>query len=345
MEGWINVGEKGGVTIYKKEQEGIPINCMKGVGIIHASPESIFNLIGDLKLVSKWDRMSDDVHVVKKIDEKTSIVYMSSKGKFPVAPRDFCIVAARRDQPDGTIIQLSKSTLDDSVPTVSGKVRAELLTSGFVIKPTKINGYREIGSLVTYVVQFDPKGWLPTFIANRIAEYQPLRIAKIRQLLPEQEFTHTPPEVTVEHFLKQPIEQQIDTRSTIDGDSDEDYKDPATDFSAFGIDSSAKDEIRSCLSVLQNQVMYLQMSVDRSQAHLQLLEKKVQLHLPTSIIQKEPQRMEEYTTNRGWWTRFLILGGRKRFIIILLLMVWPFISLRIYGWSKNWLKQRRFIQR
>jgi hypothetical protein len=74
---------------------------------------------------------------------------------------------------DGTYIQCTHSVTDKDVPEVRGKVtvclrsavknykiRGELLTSGFVIKPIKVNGYKDYCSLVTYVVQFDPKGLL-----------------------------------------------------------------------------------------------------------------------------------------------------------------------------------------
>lgn len=46
---------------------------------------------------------------------------------------------------------------------------------GFVIRPVKINGYRQHASMVTYVLQLDCKGWLPPFVANKITQYQPLR--------------------------------------------------------------------------------------------------------------------------------------------------------------------------
>ena len=51
-----------------------------------------------------------------------------------------------------------RSVTDDNVPPISTFVRAELLTSGFIIKPYKVNGSKTLWSLVTYVVQFDPKG-------------------------------------------------------------------------------------------------------------------------------------------------------------------------------------------
>ena len=136
-----------------------------------------------------------EARIVKQIDERTKIVYVLTKGNFPVAPRDFCLIVASRIGMDGNYYQITRSVVHPEVPEVNGIVRAEMLTSGFAIRPCVSNNGLMImedfdsstvkfdSSFVTYVIQFDPKGWIPTFIANKVAEYQPLRISTIRNIL------------------------------------------------------------------------------------------------------------------------------------------------------------------
>ena len=111
-----------------------------------------------------------DARTVRTIDPSTSIIYMAfqvkrnaflnanDQGKFQVAPRDFSLVLAHKAEQDGTHIQIVRSVTDEEVPVYNGFVRAELLSSGFIIKPYRVTGNRQLWSLVTYMVQYDPKG-------------------------------------------------------------------------------------------------------------------------------------------------------------------------------------------
>eukprot|EP01099_Mayorella_cantabrigiensis_P003395 TRINITY_DN2615_c0_g1_i1.p1 TRINITY_DN2615_c0_g1~~TRINITY_DN2615_c0_g1_i1.p1 ORF type:complete len:215 (+),score=42.91 TRINITY_DN2615_c0_g1_i1:520-1164(+) len=69
------------------------------------------------------------------------------------------------------------------VPKKSGIVRARFYPSGFVIKPLQdLNA-----CLVTYVLQFDLKGWVPTAVQNGITAQLPLVLCAVEQTLKGQE--------------------------------------------------------------------------------------------------------------------------------------------------------------
>jgi hypothetical protein len=72
-----------------------------------------------------------------------------------------------------------------SCPKVPGYVRAELAASGFIIRPHAHSSCSE----VTYILQLNAKGWLPTALASLVSEYQPLRIAKIRDIAHTYQYT------------------------------------------------------------------------------------------------------------------------------------------------------------
>jgi len=288
------------------------IKCCKGVGIIeNVTPKMVFDTINDAERAKEWDKMLIESRVVKKLpDDKIAIVYVSTRGQFPIAPRDFCLAVSHRIESDGTYLQLSRSVEDISVPLISGKVRAELLNSGFIIKPiVQVNGVTKYSCKVTYVVQFDPKGLIPSYIANKVAEYQPLRIAKIRSILKRMNAT-IPMDIplSIEHSVKEGKQEEksqtlsmkqessepqyqllggslsLQNQSVDDPNSkpiskeesnqnsdseNEKFEDPINDFSNVG------DDMKACLSTIQNEVTTLQSNLQRAQGQIYLLESSI----------------------------------------------------------------------
>jgi len=58
-------------------------------------------------------------------------------------------------------------------------VRAEVITGGWIIKPSNQDPNR---ALVTYLMHLDLKGKIPVWIANLVLKSQPLCINAIRSL-------------------------------------------------------------------------------------------------------------------------------------------------------------------
>jgi len=291
---WEKLEEKYGVTIYKKN-DGMAIKCCKGVGVIeNVTPKMVFETINDAERAKEWDKMLVESRVVKMLNDKIGIVYVSTRGQFPIAPRDFCLAVSHRIESDGTYLQLSRSIEDPSVPLISGKVRAELLTSGFIIKPlVQVNGVTKYSCKVTYVVQFDPKGLIPSFLANKVAEYQPLRIAKIRSIMKRMN-ANIPMEISLENSVKEgkqeetqiisnSMESQFTSPERISNnhfvhtiqesdqsDSENDkFEDPINDFSNIG------DDMKACLSTIQNEVTSLQSNLQKAQGQIYLMENSI----------------------------------------------------------------------
>lgn len=53
-DSWEQLGEKNGVHISKKTIRGTPINCMKGTGLVHASPKEVFDIVNDIGKLTVW---------------------------------------------------------------------------------------------------------------------------------------------------------------------------------------------------------------------------------------------------------------------------------------------------
>eukprot|EP01137_Pigoraptor_chileana_P023045 Opistho-2@88726 len=86
----------------------------------------------------------------------------------------------RETLPDGTVVVAGKSVKHPDMPKSSDFTRAKILSSGTVLRKTA-----DGKTSVVYAVQLDPCGLVPAFIANIVAEKQPLVISVIRNKLAE----------------------------------------------------------------------------------------------------------------------------------------------------------------
>jgi len=183
---------------------------VRGQGIVHAPPETTFNCISDLDMIAMWDGTSSEQQLIAEYpfgeEGLVRILYIRFNGIFPVSSRDICVCTIKRpimtrkqkkiaslystsplnrvahqtsENFETDAFVLTAFSIDHpSCPPTSGYIRAELRASGFIIRPHANSACTE----VTYILQFNAKGWLPTALASMVSEYQPLRIAKIRDI-------------------------------------------------------------------------------------------------------------------------------------------------------------------
>lgn len=84
-----------------------------------------------------------------------------------VSNRDFCFVALKVYENDGSIIMPVISVEDPRVPATKGNVRARLINAGWILKP--LEGGKSQG---TYIVTTNLAGSLPGFMQSIAAKGQ-----------------------------------------------------------------------------------------------------------------------------------------------------------------------------
>ena len=173
-DGWRRIGVSNEVESWSHSTES-GINMIKAIGTIQTEPEAIRALLMDHTRKHEWDKMIRSSEVVASFSEDRFIFHQLFKLKFPISNRDF-VFAAGVFREDGKIIIIGRS-IDAGVPEISGAVRAELLTSCYILEP--IDG----GTRITFMANADPKGLLPHFIVNYVAKSQGQNIHRIRQVL------------------------------------------------------------------------------------------------------------------------------------------------------------------
>jgi len=177
----LNIKKKKGVTVYHKPT-GAAVPILKGEGNIAASIEKIVEVIRDIDGRPQWDMFSDGGGITQKFSEDGSgLGILKFKGQWTVWPRDFAVIIIKRKLDDGSILCIASSIVHPSFPEVSGYVRGNLMASGFHIKSIS-NDPEKPKCSITYIVQVDIKGWVPTQVSDMVNLYQPLAIIGLRKV-------------------------------------------------------------------------------------------------------------------------------------------------------------------
>jgi len=152
---------------------------MRGRTDINATADEVLKCTEDLDARAKWDELFIKGSVIQDIDETHQVIHFQFKSpSMMVTNRDFVMARAVRRLEDGTILSNHRSVVHPDCGDCKGFVRGDVFESGYYIKPNG-NG----GCTVVYVVQIDPKGWIPTAIVNMVAKKQPLVLAKMKDHL------------------------------------------------------------------------------------------------------------------------------------------------------------------
>ncbi|KAJ3193380.1 hypothetical protein HK101_004934 [Irineochytrium annulatum] len=154
LGGWKPVlTHKSGAVVYRRTRvprnETIPI--FMGVGVI------------------KGDEWYQEGRLVETIDESTSLSYMVIRAisKAIASHRDLALLERKEIDPvTGTIRVVSSSVETPKIPKVPTRVRANLKLNGWILDP-QISGDGKISTRISYIIQSDVKGMIPSGLAKR----------------------------------------------------------------------------------------------------------------------------------------------------------------------------------
>ncbi|KAG8902369.1 START domain-containing protein 10 [Tulasnella sp. 408] len=169
-DGWVTFVDnatsdnKQGVTYQKKTAKGdssaIPIVRARGL-VEGFTPQQFLALITYPGVRATWDVRIEKTEVLKRFGRFLSEFYAIKRGiGWVVSPRDIVGCQDTIINEDGSIERVLTSVEDSDRPPVSGRVRATVTITGWVLSPV------EQGTNVTYVVKVNPNGSIPTAIIN-----------------------------------------------------------------------------------------------------------------------------------------------------------------------------------
>ncbi|KAJ3428073.1 hypothetical protein M0813_26585 [Anaeramoeba flamelloides] len=167
-DGWKETYNKKGLI--KKVKDIDNIHYVRGEGTIHASPEEIIRLIGDIRLRSKWDKTGDfnTGTVLGEVTEWATLSRVLFNGQFMVQQRDF-VLAGGYTKIEKDYMMVARSVEYSGYGEQKKTTRAKLHSSDWYLTPNEEG--TECHAI--YIAAFDLCGRIPQKITNRVCNSQP----------------------------------------------------------------------------------------------------------------------------------------------------------------------------
>ncbi|CAO3626054.1 unnamed protein product [Mucor fragilis] len=187
LEGWEFSEEKDGVKLYHKMDDSSPIAIVRGEADLEGHEfstqqvASVATLPGCRKV---WDDKFDTSEIKEMYSRSESLFWSKLRAPWPVYPRDIAGTSLREIS-DNECCVVMASVEDESVPEVSGCVRANLIVSGWRVTKT------DYGIHIIYITQIDLAGYIPTSFLKNIEQQVPLCAGAVVNYINEHGFAPT----------------------------------------------------------------------------------------------------------------------------------------------------------
>jgi len=167
-DGWnLSTSNNSGLKVFRKPKD-VGLDVIKGVFLIPYPISMILAEINKVESKLKYDANTKEFKYLANYGQGSGLQYMCLKTPSRlVSPRDMTLVFGTCLPVKGgnIIISAGTSVVVDACPPKPGRVRAEINYGGWVFE-VKSPGT----TLATYLVHIDPKGSIPSWIANQSSE-------------------------------------------------------------------------------------------------------------------------------------------------------------------------------
>jgi hypothetical protein len=169
-EDWKLVGSQRGVEIYRRDVPGSDVVAFKGQGTIEAPLWKVASILLDTKRAPEWAESLKESRVVRRVGPNAYIEYNHLGMPFILRDRDFVSEVRIEVNADARTFGLVYKPTDDHSIAVTKYVRGEIRSGLFQVRSVE-QGKR---STLMAEIQCDPKGAIPTWIANFFQKSWPL---------------------------------------------------------------------------------------------------------------------------------------------------------------------------
>ncbi len=174
---WEKFDEENGITAYRKNVPGSPIVAFKGDADVNASVERILWVLTNNKYKTEWVNRLKTSYELERKTPHHAVIYQVFKLPFPISNRDYVYEGKVIRKGEQILVDL-KSTTHRKAPKTEG-VRAHLKRCVYTLTPKGENKTH-----ISVEVHTDPKGWLPTWLVNRIQKSWPIRtLSGVRKMV------------------------------------------------------------------------------------------------------------------------------------------------------------------
>ncbi|KDN98305.1 START domain-containing protein [Pseudomonas donghuensis] len=184
-ERWHLAQDEDGIKVYLSEVPGSQYQQFRGVALIKASVRTLSDLQENLRVACKWLYGCADMRLLKVEGDRTW-VYLTTALPWPASTRDMVILVHSERRDDGSLVRHLKA-VPGMVKHVPGQIRVRQLKGLWTLVPKG-----EHLTEVTYELQADPAGDIPSWLANQFVLDAPTITLRTLRAVAERQGGATP---------------------------------------------------------------------------------------------------------------------------------------------------------
>ena len=176
--GWKQFDEEDGIRLWEREIPGQELPGFRGEVTIDAEPRKIIDVIEDYKHHTEWMHRCTESTLLADKGGGTQITYNRTNPPWPVWDRDVILETKVDKSDDGKTVTLNFHNIDSDLRPLPSKVVRMPKLVGFY----KLERLGDERTRVSYQVEADPGGSLPTWLAKRSARDLPFEtLSRLRE--------------------------------------------------------------------------------------------------------------------------------------------------------------------
>lgn len=168
--GWTLVEKKRGITVSRRVQPGCDLPSFRGQGRVQGNVVQLLAVMLDYDHVGSWAHGVSVSKPLKRIDERTHLLYLQSDLPWPVRDRDMVVRSQVEVLKPGEEFRITLRCVPDARAEESGTIRVKSCFSTFHLRRVDANS-----TDVDYVMSLDPAGHLPGWATEIVAKSTPYK--------------------------------------------------------------------------------------------------------------------------------------------------------------------------
>lgn len=168
--GWTVIDRTRGITVSKRVQPGCSLPAFRGQGHIRGNVLQLLAVMLDLDRVESWAFGVTGSRMIKRLDARTHMLYLSSDLPWPVRDRDMVVRSKVEVVKPGESFRITLQCEPSARAEESGTIRVKRCHSTFDLRRVDAQTTE-----VDYVMTLDPGGHLPAWSAELVTKSTPLK--------------------------------------------------------------------------------------------------------------------------------------------------------------------------
>lgn len=179
-EDWQLAKDEDGIRVYLNQVPGSRYQSFRGITDIKADVRTLSDLQENLRVACAWLYACAEMRLLK-VEGDDTWVYLTTQLPWPASPRDMVLKVHSERSDDGSLTRRLEA-VPGFVPGEPGLIRVRQLSGIWTMKPKS-----ETVTEVTYQLQAEPAGDIPSWLANQFVVDTPMVSLKTLRAVAERQ--------------------------------------------------------------------------------------------------------------------------------------------------------------